>query len=127
MKTGTAEGGRQRHPGTQPTKSECDELKRIIGTPNKSLDDVHKQFKSDMESYAGNWPEDSRFYSPILRRLVDTITSRDVTLAEAKANVSKLETCPGRPQKGIDAQREQHKAAVKASGDRGGEGDSGRH
>ena len=99
------------------TKSECDELKRIIGLPNKSLGDVQKQFKSDMESYAGNWPEDSRFYSPILHRLVDTITSRDTTVAQAKANVSKLETDLANSQKGIEIQLAQHEAAVKASGE----------
>ena len=46
-----------------------------MGLPNKGLQEVHAQFKSDMESYAGNWPEDARFYSPILNRLIEVIKS----------------------------------------------------
>jgi hypothetical protein len=98
------------------TKSECDDLKRLIGMPNKSLEDVEKQFKSDMEAYAGNWPEESRFYSPILRRLTDTITSRDVTLAEAKANVSKLEHDLTTARTERDVQLKQFEEAVEKGG-----------
>ena len=56
---------------------ECKELKRLMGLPNKPLEAVHQQFKNDMESYAGNWPEDTRFYSPILHRLIEVIQKRD--------------------------------------------------
>ena len=95
---------------------ECKELKRLIGLPNKPLDAVHAQFKADMESYAGNWPEDARFYSPILNRLVEVIKKRDAGLVEEKDLNKKLTLENARLEAGKAPQIATMDEAVKKAG-----------
>ena len=97
-------------------EEECKELKRLIGLPNKQLDEIHAQFKSDMESYAGNWPEDARFYSPVLSRLVEVIKNRNASLADAKVEIEKLKMENERLEGSKDAQIATMDKEVKDSG-----------
>ena len=92
---------------------ECKELKRLMGLPNKPLDAVHATFKSDMESYAGNWPEDARFYSPILHRLIEVIQKRDANLVDAKVEIQRLKLENGNLEAGIAAKIAAMEKAVK--------------
>ncbi len=64
-------------------ESDCKELKNMMGfPPTKTVKAIHEQFDKDMkDAFAGNWPEDARFYSPILKHLVDTIHKKDGLIA----------------------------------------------
>jgi hypothetical protein len=56
---------------------DCKDLKGMMGfTPATSVKEVKDQFDTDMKSY-GHWPEDVRFYSPILKQLVATLKTKD--------------------------------------------------
>jgi hypothetical protein len=58
-------------------EAECAELKRMIGLPDKPLAEVRAQFRKDMETYAANYPDGSRFWSPVLSKMWDTIVDRN--------------------------------------------------
>ena len=67
------------------TEAESKELKRIIGfASSKTTQDITHQFDDDMKEF-GHWPEDVRFYSPILHQLVATIKAKDNEIAAKKA------------------------------------------
>ena len=48
------------------------DLRRIIGLAEKSGVEIREQFDKDMKAYGSNFPDEARFYSPILKRLWDT-------------------------------------------------------
>jgi len=83
--------------------SDCKALKKMIGVAEtKSMADVSTQFKNDMDSYAGNWPDDSKFYSPILSHLIDAIKARDTKVAESAESIRKLTKNLDDSQKGVE-------------------------
>ncbi|MGO8688328.1 MAG: hypothetical protein ACLQLG_01725 [Thermoguttaceae bacterium] len=69
------------------TEAESKELKRLIGfASSKTTQDITHQFDEDMKEF-GHWPEDVRFYSPILHQLVATIKAKDNEIAAKKAQL----------------------------------------
>jgi hypothetical protein len=72
-------------------KAENGELKRMVGLADKALGDVKEQFKKDMETYAANYPEDSRFWSAVLSKMWDTIVDRSKENVALKTNLQDLQ------------------------------------
>ena len=72
-------------------KAENGELKRMVGLADKALGNVKEQFKKDMETYAANYPEDSRAWSPVLSKMWDTIIDRSKENVALKTNLQDLQ------------------------------------
>ena len=108
---------RQERSKTANKEAESGELKRMIGMAEKSLADIKEQFDKDMKAYGVNFPEDARFYSPMINRLWEAVDDKS---KEAKNLLVKLDDLDNRfktREAGKDKQIEQFNAAVKTSGD----------
>jgi hypothetical protein len=71
--------------------TECEELKKLIGYPkSKSLPEMQAQWKSDMEAFAGTYPEDARYYSPLLPRLAETNKGLQEQVKDAVAKLDEF-------------------------------------
>ncbi len=72
-------------------QEENNELKRLIGVAaTKKLDEVTAQFNKDMQHYGGNFPEESRFYSPMLGYLFKTIEDKNIELSAVMDDLEKF-------------------------------------
>ncbi len=76
---------------TGEKETENADLRRIIGMADKSTAEIHEQFDKDMKAYGSNFPDEARFYSPILKRLWDTVEDRTKELADSKQKLKDLE------------------------------------
>jgi hypothetical protein len=67
-------------------------LKRYIGIAKTEtdMDAIKDQFEKDMQKYGASYPEDSRYYRPLLEKLQKTIDERNAELADVKAEVDRL-------------------------------------
>ena len=84
-------------------ETDCAELRRMIGLADKSVNDIREQFDKDMKAYATNFPEDSRFYAPVLGRLWETIDSRSKEVVALNLTIQDLDTKYKNWQKSKDA------------------------
>jgi hypothetical protein len=68
-------------------------LKKLIGVAaTEKVDAINTTtFNDDMKKYAGGYPEESRFYRPLLGKMANTIGERNSDLDIAKAKIAKLE------------------------------------
>ena len=67
----------------QQTDSENQDYKKMMGfAPTLTKQEVVALKDKDMNSYAGQWPVDARFYSPIFKQLVETIQKKDKLIAD---------------------------------------------
>jgi hypothetical protein len=77
------------------TQNETDvtTLKKLIGVaPTDKVDAIATTtFNDDMRKYAGSYPEDVRFYRPLLEKMSNTIDEKNKELDLTKAKVAKLE------------------------------------
>jgi hypothetical protein len=99
------------------SQTECSELKRMVGMSEKSIGDIREKFDGDMKRYGANFPEDARFYSPMLNHLWDAVEDRN---KEAKALKDKLQDLDSRfalREAAKDKQIDQFKEAVAKSSD----------
>ncbi|MEN6406722.1 MAG: hypothetical protein ABFC77_09640 [Thermoguttaceae bacterium] len=48
-------------------------------------------FADDMKKYGGSYPEDTRFYRPLVEKMGKTIDEKNAALAQAEAKIQKLE------------------------------------
>ena len=71
-------------------EAESAKLKGLIGMAEKSIDDVQKQFDKDMAAYGAGFPEDARFYSPVLARLSEAYDEQGKELKSSKATIEEL-------------------------------------
>jgi len=75
------------------SKTNIEELKRIIGVAKtESVASVQETFKKDMavEKYGAGFPDEVRFYHPILEKMQKTIGDLNDELTAAKADIPKL-------------------------------------
>jgi len=84
---------------TADKQKECETLKTMIGWPDKSTDELRKQFVEDMQTYGGAKQSEvdpaagdkplfepgTLFYSRLLKSMYDTIQSRSDELIRARA------------------------------------------
>jgi len=72
---------------------DANELKRMLGVaPTEGVDAIKDTlFKDDMKKYGYAYPEESRFYRPLLEKMSKTINQRNAELADEKAKIPKLE------------------------------------
>ncbi|MCE5303521.1 MAG: hypothetical protein LLF97_10485 [Planctomycetaceae bacterium] len=81
--------------GQLATKNEEDanELKRLLGVAKTEKVDAIAStvFADDMKKYGGSYPEDARFYRPLLEKMGKTIDEKNAALAQADAKIHKLE------------------------------------
>ena len=71
-----------------------------------------------MKNYGGAYPEEARFYRPLLEKMSKTIKERNAELADAKAEIPKLEDEYKKREEARDLQVKQFQdAAAKASQD----------
>ena len=71
-------------------EAEAGELKRLVGMTTKSLADIQAQFRKDMDTYSQNFPEDARYYSPLVARLWEAIDDRSKELTTEKVALQDL-------------------------------------
>ncbi|MGO8688329.1 MAG: hypothetical protein ACLQLG_01730 [Thermoguttaceae bacterium] len=95
--------------------SECKDLKRMIGYPTKSQQEMAAQFEGDMKAFA-QFPEDVRFYSPILGQLAATIKTKDDVIAEKDKENKRLGADFARREKEMDERIAVFEEAVKKGG-----------
>ena len=70
-----------------------DELKRLIGVAKtEKMDSVTNTiFNEDMKKFGGSYPEEARFYRPLLEKMAKTIDETNAKLDLADKKVKKLE------------------------------------
>lgn len=79
------------HNSARALAKDKEELKRMMGfPPTDSIDAIQTQFNDDMNKYAGNFPEDTRFYRQTLERQFIVINEKNQTLDGELAKVQKL-------------------------------------
>jgi hypothetical protein len=74
-------------------EDDANELKRLIGVAKtEKVDPIRDTiFKEDMNKYGGSYPEEVRFYRPLLEKMSKTIDEKNAALALADAKIQKLE------------------------------------
>ncbi|MBN2475361.1 MAG: hypothetical protein JXB62_12185 [Pirellulales bacterium] len=93
---------------------ECMELKREIGVAEtEKLEDYSAQFKQTMAEFGGNFPEENRFYRPLLGYLAQAIQDKVNENALLKAEVQKLKDEYEIREAAKDTQIQQLQAALK--------------
>ncbi len=98
--------------------SECKDLKRMIGLPaTKSQQEMTAQFEGDMKAFA-QFPEDVRFYSPILGQLAGTIKTKDDTIAAKNDEIKRLGAAIVRRETEMDKQVAGFEATAKENGEK---------
>ena len=98
-------------------ETECSELKRMVGMSEKSIGDVREKFDADMKRYATNFPEQDRFYSPMLNHLWDAVEDRSKDVKKLKDTVQDLDSRFALRESAKDKQIDQFKEAVTKAGD----------
>lgn len=71
-------------------ESDLNELKRMLGVKNDAVDAITTAFNKDMATYGGAYPEESRFYRPLIEKLAKTIEQKNTELADAKSQLKAL-------------------------------------
>ena len=94
------------------------ELKRWIGlAKTENVEAVTRRFQEDMKKYGASYPEEDRFYRPLLERMSKTIKEKNTDLALGRDQAAKTRT-EVRGAVKTAADRQQFKeAAAKASTD----------
>jgi len=86
-----AEAGKQTQMANK-YQEDANELKRLIGAAKtESVDAIVAAFNEDMKKYGGSYPEESRFYRLLLEKMQKTIDEKNMELADAKAQLQRLE------------------------------------
>jgi len=100
-------------------QEECNELKRLMGfAATMKLDEIDAKFNQDMQTYAGNFPEDARFYSPVLAYLSQTIQDKNTELTGTKLEIQRWKDKYEEREASKDPQIAQHQdSAVRAGQD----------
>lgn len=105
-------------------EEDANELRRLIGVAKtEKVESITTNiFAEDMKKFGGSYPEDVRFYRPLVEKLAKTIDEKNGELDKAKTQIAKLEadfaTREAAKQPQID---EFKKAADEASKDRDSE------
>ena len=97
--------------------AECKDLKRMIGYPTKSQQEMTAQFDSDMKQFA-QFPSDVLFYSPILGQLAETIKTKDSAIAAKDKENKQLRQEFARRGKEMDERIAKFGGEAKESGER---------
>ncbi len=102
---------------------EIEDLKGLIGVPKtEDINAVFKDFDEDMKSYGGSYPEESRFYRPLLEKMAKTIKEKSNDLANVRAKLPLIEAAYKSREDAKESQvKEFQDAATKASQDLTGE------
>lgn len=75
----------------QNVQGENNELKKLMGfAATMDLAEINKEFGKDMETYASTFPEDARFYHPVLEYLSKAIHDRSAELVDLKTQYETL-------------------------------------
>ena len=73
-------------------EDDANELKKKIGVPaTDKVDAITTVFNDDMKKYGGSYPEEARFYRPLLEKMSKTIDEKNTALAAAKNDNQILE------------------------------------
>ena len=69
---------------------DADELKRLIGAAKTDkVEAVKTQFDEDMKKYGGTYPDEVRFYRPLLAKLNDIVNEKSANLGKATDEIQK--------------------------------------
>jgi len=73
-------------------QDDLDKLKRLLGVAKTETADGIEEtlFKEDMKKYGVGYPEEFRFYRPLLEKMQNTINEKNIELADAKTELQKL-------------------------------------
>jgi hypothetical protein len=72
--------------------AEANGLKRLMGVAQtEKLDTITTTFGEDMKRFGGSYPEQVRFYRPLMEKMQQTINEKNTTLAQAEAKIHTLE------------------------------------
>jgi hypothetical protein len=85
------ERANQEHSKAATKETECGDLKRVIGMADKTAADIQEQYAKDMKSFGANFPEDARFYSPLLARLWEAADDKSNDVKKLGAKLQELE------------------------------------
>jgi hypothetical protein len=107
---------------TKSTK-DIEDLKHWIGAEKTDgMDVVQNTFNDDMKTYGGAYPEDSRFYRPLLKKMFKSLQEKNQELAAAMAKLPVLEQDFKKRQAEMAAQMKQfEERAAKAEADKASE------
>lgn len=74
-------------------EDDANELKRLIGVAKTDKVEAITTtiFNDDMKKYGGAYPEEIRFYRPLIEKMANTINEKNLEVAEVKARIAKLE------------------------------------
>lgn len=89
LKLQTAEkSARDNATAASDAKSEVKDLRRMLGVNDTdALSALSEQYDKDMKTWAGNFPEKSRFYRPALEYIFTALKTANTSLADAKKEI----------------------------------------
>lgn len=97
---------------------EANRLKQLMGfAVTDEIPAIEAKFAEDMQIYAGTFPEDQRFYRPLVKQLYDTISARNTELVAVKADVQQLKDALAVREANKDGQIQTLDTAMKKAGD----------
>jgi len=76
----------------EKSETDANELKRLIGAAKtEDVEAITTLFNGDMNRYGGSYSEESRFYRPLLEKMLKTIEEKNGELKDAKDEILRLE------------------------------------
>ncbi len=104
-------------------KDDANELKGLIGVAKtEDIVSITALSKKDMKMYGQSYPEQSRKYRLLLKKMLETIVEKNADLSDAKDKIRRLEGEYAVREKSKDTQMKQlQDASVKANRDLAGE------
>jgi hypothetical protein len=73
-------------------EEDANALKKLIGVATtEQIDKITASFGEDIKKYGGGYPDESKFYRPLLDKMQQTINAKNAELALADAKIQKLE------------------------------------
>lgn len=93
-------------------------LKKLMGfAETDDMQTVDTKFNEDMTTFAGTFPEDQRYYRPLVKQLFDTINARSAEVVAVKADVQNLKDRLAVREVSKDQQIQTLDATMKKQGD----------
>jgi len=99
-------------------QGEITELKRILGVADtEKVAALTEQFTKDMQSWAGTFPEKSRYYRPALEYMFTTLKTTNGSLADAKKEIADWKDKFEQREASKDVEIKRHQDSAKKAGD----------
>lgn len=102
----------QQRTAANTIQKDNNELKRMMGfPPSMEMDEITTKFNEDMANYAGAFPEDARYYSPVVGFLAKALQDKNAELVDLQARYDVLDAKYKEREKTMLPQIEEHRVA----------------